>query len=132
MKIILIIAIAIFSAQIVSSQETTSVSDNNVYNTAGIDVKPEFPGGYEEFYKFIGKNYKTPNIDGLKGKIYVSFVIEKDGSINEIKILRDIGHGTGKEAVRVLELSPKWLPGEQNGRKVRCSFGFPISISSSR
>lgn len=132
MKKILIIAIAIFLVQIGFAQESANVSDNNVYNTAGIDVKPEFLGGYEEFYKFIGKNYKTPNVGGLNGKVYVSFVIEKDGSINEIKVLRDIGHGTGKEAVRVLELSPNWLPGEQNGRKVRCSFSLPISIASSR
>lgn len=130
MKNILFVAIAFFFFQIVSAQETTNPSENSVYNTAGIDVKPEYPGGYEEFYKFIGKNYKTPNVKGLEGKIYVTFVIEKDGSITGIKVLRDIGHGTGKEAIRVLELSPKWMPGEQNGKKVRCTYSLPISIMS--
>lgn len=132
MKKNLIIAIIIFSFQIGFAQEPANVSDNNVYSTAGIEVKPEFPGGLQEFYNFIGKNYKTPDVGGLNGKVYVSFVIEKDGSINEIKVLRDIGHGTGKEAIRVLELSPKWIPAEQNGKKVRVSFSLPISISSSR
>ncbi|HAH55913.1 MAG TPA: hypothetical protein DCM02_11695 [Flavobacterium sp.] len=128
MKKILIIAISFFSIQIVAAQETTNGSDNNIYNTAGIEVKPEFPGGYEAFYKFIAENYKTPNVVGLNGKVYVAFVIEKDGSITDIKVLRDIGHGTGKEAIRVLELSPKWIPGEQNGKKVRCTYALPINI----
>lgn len=132
MKNILFLAIALFAIQRVSAQETTISSDNTVYNTAGIEIKPEFPGGYEEFYKFIGNNYKTPNVGGLKGKIYVTFVIEKDGSINEIRVLRDIGYGTGKEAIRVLKLCPNWIPGEQDGRKVRCTFSLPISIQSSR
>jgi len=128
MKKILIIAISFFSIQIVAAQETTNGSDNNIYNTAGIEVKPEFPGGYEAFYKFIAENYITPNVVGLNGKVYVAFVIEKDGSITDIKVLRDIGHGTGKEAIRVLELSPKWIPGEQNGKKVRCTYSLPINI----
>ena len=132
MKNFLFIAIAFFAIQTVSAQDTTKVANNNVYNTSMIDVKPEFPGGYQEFYKFIGKNYRTPNVSGLKGKIYVTFVVEKDGSIDEIQVLRDIGHGTGKEAIRVLELSPNWMPGEQNGQKVRCTFSLPISIESSR
>ena len=114
----------------VPAQNKTNVSDDTVYNTAGIDVKPNFPGGMDEFYKFIGENYKTPKVEKLAGKVYVTFIVEKDGSIDEIKVLRDIGYGTGKEAIRVLELSPKWLPGEQNGQKVRCTFSLPISIES--
>ena len=91
--------------------------DNNIYNTAGIEVKPDFPGGLEKFYKFIGKNFQVPEEEGLKGKIFVTFVVEKDGSLTDIKVLRDIGYGTGKEAIRVLKSCPKWNPGEQNGKK---------------
>ena len=130
MKNILFLVIAFFAIQTVSAQDSTKVSNSTVYNTAQIEVKPEFPGGYEEFYKFIGKNYKTPNVGGLKGKVYVTFVIEKDGSIDEIRVLRDIGYGTGKEAIRVLKLCPNWIPGEQDGKKVRCTFSLPISIQS--
>ncbi len=104
--------------------------DNAVYNLAGIEVKPEFPGGIEKFYNFVGKNYQTPEEEGLKGKVYVSFVVEKDGSLTDIKVLRDIGYGTGKEAIRVLNKCPRWAPGEQNGKKVRCTYSLPISIQS--
>ncbi|MFC4480078.1 energy transducer TonB [Flavobacterium chungangensis] len=104
--------------------------DNTVYNTAGIEVKPDFPGGIEKFYKFVGNNYKTPEEEGLKGKVYVTFVVEKDGSLTDIKVLRDIGYGTGAEAIRVLKKCPKWTPGEQNGKKVRVLYSLPITIQS--
>jgi protein TonB len=104
--------------------------DNTVYNTAGIEVKPDFPGGIQKFYDFVGKNYQTPEEEGLKGKVFVSFVVEKDGSLTDIKVLRDIGYGTGKEAIRVLNKCPKWTPGEQNGKKVRCTYSLPINIVS--
>lgn len=113
-----------------SSQDANNVSDNTIYSTAGIEVKPDFPGGMDKFYKFIAENFKTPKVDKLDGKVYVTFVIEKDGSLTDIKVLRDLGYGTGKEAIRVLELSPKWLAGELNGRKVRCTYSLPISIES--
>ncbi|MBF6641935.1 energy transducer TonB [Flavobacterium sp. J49] len=114
--------------QIVEMAPTTTSNDNNIYNTAGIDVKPEFPGGLGEFYKYVGKNYKTPNVKGLKGKVFVTFVIEKDGSLSDIKVIKDIGLGTGEEAIRVLKACPNWIPGEQNGKKVRVMYSLPISI----
>ena len=104
--------------------------DNSIYNTAGIEVKPDFPGGMEKFYKFVGNNYQTPEEDGLKGKVYVTFVVEKDGSLTDIKVIRDIGYGTGKEAIRVLNKCPRWTPGEQNGKKVRVLYSLPITIQS--
>lgn len=104
--------------------------DNTVYNMAGIEVKPEFPGGIEKFYKFVGSNYRAPEEEGLKGRVFVSFTVEKDGSLTDIKVLRDIGYGTGAEAIRVLKKSPRWTPAEQNGRKVRCSYQLPIMIQS--
>jgi periplasmic protein TonB len=66
----------------------------------------------------------------LKGKVYVTFVVEKDGSLTDIKVLRDIGYGTGKEAIRVLSKCPKWMPGEQNGKKVRVLYSLPITIQT--
>jgi protein TonB len=105
--------------------------DNNIYNTAGIEVKPEFPGGMAKFYSYIQKNYQTPEEEGLNGKVFVSFVVEKDGSLTDIKVIRDIGYGTGKEAIRVLKSCPKWNPGEQNGKKVRVLYSLPINITTS-
>jgi len=104
--------------------------DNQIYSTAGIEVKPDFPGGINKFYKFVGDNYQTPEEEGLKGKVYVTFVVEKDGSLTDIKVIRDIGYGTGKEAIRVLKKCPKWTPGEQNGKKVRVLYSLPITIQS--
>ncbi|MBP2283261.1 protein TonB [Flavobacterium sp. CG_23.5] len=103
--------------------------DNQIYNTAGIEVKPDFPGGIDKFYKFVGSNFQPPE-EGSGGKVYVTFVVEKDGSLTDIKVIRDIGYGTGKEAIRVLKKCPKWSPGEQNGKKVRVLYSLPITIQS--
>jgi periplasmic protein TonB len=136
MKKILFLALAFCVFQSVQSQNTkenpSGNLDNNIYNSAAIEVKPEFPGGIAAFYKFIGANYKTPDVAGLKGKLIIAFVVDKDGSLTDIKILRDIGFGTGTEAVRVLKLSPKWIPAEQNGQTVRCAFTLPINIETSK
>ncbi|NNT70594.1 hypothetical protein HKT18_00050 [Flavobacterium sp. IMCC34852] len=132
MKTIKVLFFMLFSmlgfAQNVEPAASPNTDDNSIYNTSGIEVKPEFPGGLNEFYKYIGKNYKTPNVKGLKGKVFVTFVIEKDGSLSDIKVIRDIGLGTGEEAIRVLKECPKWIPGEQNGQKVRVMYALPISI----
>ena len=103
--------------------------DEGLYNSAGVEVKPEFPGGMAKFYKFIENNYNVPS-ESPGGKVFIQFVVEKDGSLTDIKILRDIGYGTGKEAERVLRKSPRWTPAEQNGKKVRCSYQLPITLSA--
>jgi hypothetical protein len=112
------------------SQENESNNDENIYNTSEIEFKPDFPGGIGNFYKYIGKNFQVPDEKGLSGKVFVSFVIEKDGSLTDIKVIKDIGFGTGQEAVRVLESSPRWKPAEQNGKKVRVLYSLPINIQS--
>lgn len=104
--------------------------DNTIYNSAGIEVKPEFPGGIQKWYSFLKNNFQAPDEPGLKGKVIVSFVVEKDGSLTDIKVLRDIGFGTGKEAERVLRKGPRWTPAEQNGKKVRCSFIQTFSVET--
>ncbi|SFE43225.1 energy transducer TonB [Flavobacterium xueshanense] len=104
--------------------------ENDVYNTAGITEKPDFPGGIEKFYQFVGENYKTPSQPNLKGKVYVTFTIEKDGSLSDIKSIRDIGFGTGEEAIRVLKICPKWIPGKLNGVPVRVMYSLPITLHS--
>jgi hypothetical protein len=102
--------------------------ENAIYNMAGIEVKPDFPGGMDKFYLFFKNNFKTPDEEGLNGKVYAMFVVEKDGSLTDIKVIRDIGFGTGKEVLRVLKLSPKWIPGMVNGKPVRVQYSIPISI----
>jgi protein TonB len=68
----------------------------------------------------------------LKGKVFATFVVERDGAITDIKIIRNLGYGTDKAAMNVLKKMPKWRPGEQNGKKVRCTFIIPISIDATK
>lgn len=105
-----------------------SETENKVYQTASIETKPNFNGGLNSFYQFIGQNYRVPDVEGLKGKIVMTFVVEKDGSLTDIKVLKDLGYGTGNEAIRVLKMCPKWTPGKQNGIPIRCVYTLPISI----
>jgi protein TonB len=134
MKKILSLLLICFVQHIFSqstNSETVSYDENKVYNTAGIDIVPEFPGGINEFYKFISQNYIVPKEKPVfvKGKVYTTFIIEKDGSLSEAKISKDIGFGTGNEALRVLNLCPKWNPGKLKGQEVRVLYSLPISIN---
>lgn len=115
-----------------SKNQFVQKGENEVYNTAGITEKPDFPGGIMEFYKFVGNNFKTPEQPNLKGKVYITFIVEKDGSLSDIKNIRDIGFGTGEEAIRVLKICPKWIPGKLNGVPVRVMYSLPITIQSGK
>ncbi|MFT6748962.1 MAG: protein TonB [Flavobacterium sp.] len=112
-------------------KEAAVTEDNSLYNMAGIEVKPDFPGGLGKFYKFVGDKFEPPTDDEFKGgKVFVTFVVEKDGSLTDIKVVRDVGFGTGKEAIRVLKSSPRWKPGVQNGKPVRVQYSLPITINA--
>lgn len=105
--------------------------DNTIYNTAGLQVQPEFPGGIPAFLSYVQKNFRIPEVEqNMTARIYVSFVVEKDGSLTDIKVTRDPGYGMGKEAERVLRsVKTKWKPGIQNGKEVRARFNLPITIN---
>ncbi len=111
--------------------EVAGIKDNTTIVTTNLlDKQPSFPGGMEKFYAFVGKNYKTPDVElETTIKVYVSFVIEPDGSMSNIKVVRDPGYGFGKEAIRVLTaLKTKWEPGVLDGEKVRTAYNLPISV----
>jgi hypothetical protein len=102
--------------------------ENIIYTASGLQAQPEFPGGLKALYAFINsKLEKYPSINNAK--VYVSFVVEKDGSLSNIIIVRDPGYGLGKEVERVLKLSPKWKPGIQNNKPVRCQYYLPITLN---
>ncbi len=108
-------------------------ADGEIYNTNEISENPSFPGGINEFYKFVANNfYVSQEMSDAKGKgrVYITFIIEKDGSITEIKSIRDIGYGTGEEAIRVMKLCPKWTPGKVNSDPVRVRYSLPITLDS--
>lgn len=94
--------------------------------------EPVFPGGFEKFKAFLGRNIKYPKemrAKKIQGKVYMSFIVETDGSLSDVKVVRDIGHGAGAEAMRVMNLSPKWEPGTQNNKKVRVAYTVPITFT---
>ena len=80
------------------------------------------------FFKFVAQNYQMPAGFSGQSKIFVQFVVERDGSLSNYKILRDAGSGTGEEAIRVLSLSPKWTPGKMGDLTVRTLYSLPISL----
>jgi len=90
---------------------------------------PTFPGGQEAMMKFIGSKIRYPQeaADGvIQGTVYVTFVVERDGSIGEAKVLRGLGGGCSEEALRVVKSMPLWKPGMQGGKLVRTSYNLPI------
>lgn len=96
-----------------------------------VEQNAEFPGGIKEMYGFIGKNLKYPSAAqraNVSGKVFAKFVVEKDGSLGDVQILKGIGFGCDEEAQRVLKSMPKWSPGKQNGRAVRQYYTMPISF----
>ena len=102
---------------------------NGVYQIC--EQMPEFPGGVEALMDFVAKNVVYPQeaMDKeISGRVYVSFVIEKDGSVNEVKVMKGIGGGCDDEAVRVIKAMPKWKPGKQDGKPVRVSYMMPITF----
>ncbi len=105
---------------------------NEPVSTAILDKLPEFPGGIAQFYKYVGSNFQRPELDVEKTlRVYVSFVVEKDGSITDIMVKNDPGYGMGKEAVRVLKsLKTKWSPGILDGKPVRTAYNLPITIKT--
>ena len=114
-----------------TSIETTATDyGTSVVATAILDKMPEFPGGLDQFYKYVGSNFEKPEIEATGIiKIYVYFVIEKDGSMTDIKVIKDPGYGLGKEAIRVLKsLKAKWTPGMMNSKPVRTAYNLPISV----
>jgi protein TonB len=108
-------------------------SENKIFTVVEID--PEFPGGMEAMYKFFQDNIRYPKEakrKNISGKVFITFVVEKDGSISNPRILRDIGGGCGAEAIRVAKMMPRWTPGQQRGLSVRVQFNMPVNFSLSK
>ncbi|EMY3482950.1 energy transducer TonB [Flavobacterium psychrophilum] len=130
MKKMLLIVMVLLASQFIFAQAPLGETKSLPVSYEDAEVKPEFPGGHNEFMKFIGENFALPEVEGISGTIKLSFVIEISGKITEIKILSDLGSGTGEEAKRVVAKSPNWSPGEYDGKQVRLKFLLPIIIKN--
>jgi protein TonB len=111
-------------------KQVVEADPNQIFTS--VEQVPEFPGGLDKFGAYLGKSIRYPAVareNGTQGRVIVTFVVERDGSLTDIKVTRGIGSGCDEEAVRVLKNSPKWKPGIQNGRPVRVQYSVPISFT---
>ena len=101
-------------------------NDEKVYEV--VEQMPSFPGGQEALMTYINHNIKYPEEDCGQGRVTVSFIVEKDGSITNATIRRSVDPAFDREALRVVSSMPKWIPGKNNGRKVRVRFNVPVQF----
>jgi protein TonB len=102
---------------------------NGVYQTA--EVMPSYPGGNDALMKYLSTNLKYPEnakSSKIQGKVFVSFVVNSDGKVSNVKVLRGISGGCDEEAVRVVQAMPNWIPGKQKGNNVPVQFNLPIQF----
>ena len=96
-----------------------------------VEEMPSYPGGEAKLMEYVAKNIKYPQIareTGIQGRVFVGFVVEPDGSVSNVKVLRGIGGGCDEEAMRVVKSMPKWKPGKQRGKAVRVSYMLPVNF----
>lgn len=107
--------------------EEEEVQEQEIFQI--VEEMPSFPGGEAKLMEYVAKNIKYPQIareTGIQGRVFVGFVVEPDGSISNVKLLRGIGGGCDEEAMRVIKSLPKWKPGKQRGKAVRVSYQIPV------
>jgi periplasmic protein TonB len=111
-------------------EDEEEVAEEEIFTV--VESMPEFPGGMGELMKYLATNIKYPPLakeSGIQGRVFINFVVEPDGSISNVKVLRGIGGGCDEEAVRVVEAMPKWKPGKQRGKPVRVSYNLPVKFT---
>jgi protein TonB len=97
-----------------------------------VEEMPTFPGGEAAMYEYISRKIVYPALareNGITGRVFMNFIVDKDGNIKDVKVLRGIGGGCDEEATRVIKAMPNWKPGKQNGRAVQVSFNVPINFT---
>lgn len=110
--------------------EEEEVAEAEIFTV--VEESPSFPGGDQGRIKYLMDNIVYPQMareSGIQGTVYVTFVVEKNGSVTDVRVLRGIGGGCDEEAVRVVKSMPKWNPGKQRGKPVRVQFNMPIKFT---
>ena len=112
-----------------TSLKQAEMTADEVYFT--VEEMPEFEGGDLALKKFIVENVKYPEqakINGIQGRVFIQFVVNQKGEIEQVKVVRGVDAALDAEAIRVISLLPKWKPGKQSGKPVRVSFTVPINF----
>ena len=124
LKVALMMFVLLFSFMTSTAQ---TKKNNMVYDV--VEVMPQYPGGQIAMLKYIMENIKYPKQimeEGIQGRVTVSFIVEKDGRVSNVRLLRSVQPSLDKEAIRVVKSMPKWTPGKQNGKPVRVRFNLPV------
>ena len=124
LKVALMMLVLLFSFMTSTAQ---TKKNNMVFDV--VEVMPQYPGGPIAMLKYLMENIKYPEQamkEGIQGRVTVRFIVEKDGSISDVKPILSVHPLLNKEAVRVVESMPKWSPGKQNGKPVRVRFNVPV------
>jgi protein TonB len=119
-----------YKAPAIKQEEEAEVEEQQIFMV--VETAPSFPGGDVARMKFLQDNIRYPQMareSGIQGTVYVTFVVERDGSVTDVKILRGIGGGCDEEALRVVSNMPRWEPGKQRGKPVRVQFNMPIKFT---
>lgn len=104
-------------------------SDNAVYSM--VDERAQFPGGQNEMLKYLQENLQYPEAakaNNVHGRVFVKFIVERDGSLSDIKVMKGLGNGCDEEAIRLIQSMPKWKPGKNKGKEVRTSMTVPVNF----
>jgi len=118
------------SVVIDDNKTVDTTSANHIY--VSVQKEPQFPGGINKFFQYILQNIRYPEEarkNGIEGRVFITLVVEKDGSLSNIHVVRGISKELDAEAVRVLKSCPKWNPGIQNEHPVRVEYTMPITFS---
>ncbi|MBR6843255.1 MAG: energy transducer TonB [Prevotella sp.] len=129
-KFIIMALMALFGLTTVSAQKTVVAKKNQqVFDV--VEKMPEYPGGQAALFEYLSKNVKYPadaEKKKIEGRVLVTFVVNTDGSITDIEVVRKTFPSLDAEAVRVISGMPKWKPGEQKGKKVRVKYTVPLNF----
>ena len=115
---------------VIGQQKTTQIPDDDPVFTV-CEKKPEFPGGDMALMEFLMKQTKYPKDateQGIQGRVVVQFIVEKDGSPSNAKVVKSVSQSLDEEALRVVRAMPKWTPGQQRGQNVRAQFTLPVTF----
>ena len=114
----------------IEMEEEAEIKEDHIF--AVVESMPEYPGGDIARQKFLGNNIHYPTMareSGIQGMVYVTFVVERDGSVTDVRVMRGIGGGCDEEAIRVVQSMPKWIPGKQRNKPVRVQFNLPVRFT---
>jgi protein TonB len=115
--------------EVIAQPEPPKEEETKVFDV--VEQMPSFPGGQSALLQYLSSNIKYPVVaeeNGVQGRVIVTFVVEKDGSITDVKVVKSVDPSLDKEAQRVVKSMPKWIPGKQNGAAVRVKYTVPVTF----